>query len=208
MRDKALALAGIFQGASLVSDIATRGKTQKSYFDASIGSLLSGTDEGITGLYGKTANLKPGLECLENFLTSRNTKTADFIHILSYTRQLILLADIMMQDAGKVGTVALAIDELSEKHGKVNKISIELVRRIARIYCQNFSSLPAKNRIRVNGKKEFLTPTDNVARIRAALFAGIRAAVFWRHLGGRWPHTFIGSGKLLRQLADIKNTEL
>ena len=200
-RNRVLALAGTFQGAFLASCVATRGRAEARYFNASIGSLLSHTDEGVERIYGGVLNLKPGLEHLSSYLVS-SVKQQDLRHIAVYAHKLIRLADILMGDQQKIAAVAEAIATLRGKRRRA--ASSALISEIAALYYHNFSSLPPQHRIRVIGKKEYLTPKANVERIRAALFAGIRAAALWRQSGGGLLALWLGKKKLLNVVTAIR----
>jgi high frequency lysogenization protein len=72
-----------------------------------------------------------------------------------------------------------------------------LIEKLAGLYSQTISTLVP--RIMVSGEHGHLSNPATAARVRAALFAGIRSAVLWRQLGGRrW--------RLLFQRARIVHT--
>lgn len=200
--NRALALAGTFQGAFLAACIATRGRAEAAYFNASIGSLLKHTDEGIERIYGGVLNLKPGLAHLSIYLASA-VKEQDFRHVGLYAHKLIRLADILMGDQQKIGAIAETTARLRDTHKR--SASTVLVSEIATLYYRHFSSLPPQHRIRVLGKREYLRPTTNVERIRAALFAGVRAAVLWRQAGGGLLALWLGKKKILQTVTAIRS---
>ena len=81
-------------------------------------------------------------------------------------------------DAAKSQTGALEI----ESDGTV---PTQLVEKLAELYTRTVSTLTP--RIMVSGEQGHLANPQIAAAVRAALFAGIRAAVLWRQLGGsRW----------------------
>ena len=57
------------------------------------------------------------------------------------------------------------------------------IEKIAELYTQTVSTLGP--RILVNGEQGYLANTLIAAKVRCALFAGIRAGFLWRQLGGR-----------------------
>ena len=64
-----------------------------------------------------------------------------------------------------------------------------LVEKLAELYSQTLSTLTP--RIMVNGDHGYLGDPQIAARVRVALFAGIRSAFLWRQLGGnRWQLLF------------------
>ena len=76
-----------------------------------------------------------------------------------------------------------------------------VVARLAEVYQENISRLGP--RILVQGEQTHLSNPDVAARIRAALLAGIRAAVLWRQAGGsRWKLLF-GRNRLVAESRDL-----
>jgi high frequency lysogenization protein len=64
-----------------------------------------------------------------------------------------------------------------------------LVEKLAELYTQTISTLTP--RIMVNGEHGHLSNPSIAAKVRAALFAGIRSAFLWHQLGGnRWQLLF------------------
>ena len=64
-----------------------------------------------------------------------------------------------------------------------------LVEKLAELYTQTISTLTP--RIMVNGEHGHLSNPAIAAKVRAALFAGIRSAFLWHQLGGsRWQLLF------------------
>ena len=63
------------------------------------------------------------------------------------------------------------------------KFQPEVIEKIAELYTQTVSTIGP--RILVNGEQGYLANTLIAAKVRCALFAGIRAAFLWRQLGGR-----------------------
>ena len=53
----------------------------------------------------------------------------------------------------------------------------------------------------VQGEQNFLTNGDTTSKIRTLLFAGIRAAVLWRQLGGSRLKLFFSRKKFLQTVA-------
>ena len=80
----------------------------------------------------------------------------------------------------------------SSTHGSV-------IGGVADLYGDTISNI--QPRIMVRGKPEILRQSANTHKVRALLFAGIRAAHLWRqHKGGHFRLLF-GRKKLLREIA-------
>jgi len=59
----------------------------------------------------------------------------------------------------------------------------KLAEKLGELYQQTLSTLTP--RIMVNGENDHLSNPQTAARVRAALFAGIRSAFLWHQKGGR-----------------------
>jgi high frequency lysogenization protein len=69
--------------------------------------------------------------------------------------------------------------------------------KISSLYKDTISTLQPK--IVVQGERAYLSNDINANKVRALLFAGIRAAVLWRQCGGsRW-HILFGRKKYLSE---------
>jgi high frequency lysogenization protein len=95
-----------------------------------------------------------------------------------------------MQDAIRRGIEAareqMKFFEASENGETVHP---RLVEKLAELYTQTISTLTP--RIMVNGEHGHLSNPLIAAKVRAALFAGIRSAFLWHQLGGsRWQLLF------------------
>jgi high frequency lysogenization protein len=62
MQDRVLALAGIFQIAGLVKQLARTGKCQEPYFSTSIDSIFKIHAQNVPAIYGGIQNLVLGLQ--------------------------------------------------------------------------------------------------------------------------------------------------
>ena len=69
--------------------------------------------------------------------------------------------------------------------------------RLAELYANTISTLGP--RIMIRGDQNHLTNTENAAKMRTLLLAGIRAALLWNQAGGtRWKLLF-ERGKMQRE---------
>jgi high frequency lysogenization protein len=192
--DRILALAGLFQAARLAQQLAREGRAETSTLVASVQSLLIIDAPTTESVYGGAQGVRPGLELLRDKLAGGNTDTND-VEIARYVIGMIHLEGQMrrrpeMQDAVRRGIEATREQmKFFEAAENGETLHPRLVEKLAELYTQTISTLTP--RIMVNGEHGHLSNPLIAARVRAALFAGIRSAFLWHQLGGsRWQLLF------------------
>src|SRR4051812_26828743 len=75
LNDTTLALAGIFQTAALVREIATKGSTDENAFHISINSIYKIDAKDVPEVYGGIPNLRLGFNDLIRFFGDKKTST-------------------------------------------------------------------------------------------------------------------------------------
>lgn len=189
LTDRTLALAGLFQAARLVQQLAREGRADSSAFTASIQALTMIDAPSTEAVYGGARGVAPGLELLRNKLGG--VTDAGDVEIAKYVISMIHLEGQLrrhpdMQDAIRRGIEAIQSQmKFFEAGDNGEAVHPRLVEKLAELYSQTISTLTP--RIMVNGEHGHLTNPLIAAKVRAALFAGIRSAFLWRQLGGnRW----------------------
>ena len=192
--DRILALAGLFQAARLAQQLAREGRAETSTLVASVQSLLIIDAPTTESVYGGAQGVRPGLELLRDKLAGGNTDTND-VEIARYVIGMIHLEGQMrrrpeIQDAIRRGIEATREQmKFFEAAENGETLHPRLVEKLAELYTQTISTLTP--RIMVNGEHGHLSNPLIAAKVRAALFAGIRSAFLWHQLGGsRWQLLF------------------
>jgi high frequency lysogenization protein len=192
--DRILALAGLFQAARLAQQLAREGRAEPSTLAASIQSLLIIDAPTTESVYGGTRGVRPGLELLRDKLAGGNTDAND-VEIARYVIGMIHLEGQLrrrpeIQDAIRRGIEATREQmKFFEAAENGETLHPRLVEKLAELYTQTISTLTP--RIMVNGEHGHLSNPLIAAKVRAALFAGIRSAFLWHQLGGsRWQLLF------------------
>ena len=192
LSQRILALAGLFQAARLVQQLAREGRADAPAFATSIHSLLALDAPSTEAVYGGAAGLRLGLELLRTKLAG-DTDPGD-IEIAKYVLSMIQLERRLrrqpdMQDAIRRGIEAAQTQMKFFQPESNGGVHPRLVEKLAELYTQTLSTLTP--RIMVNGDHGYLADPQIAARVRTALFAGIRSAFLWRQLGGnRWQLLF------------------
>jgi high frequency lysogenization protein len=203
--DRTLALAGLFQAARLVQQLAREGRTDASAFIAIIQALTKIDAPSTEAVYGGAQGVAHGLDLLRNKLGG--VTDAGDVEIAKYVISMIHLESQLrrhpeMQDAVRRGIEAIQSQmkffEASENGEAVHP---RLVEKLAELYSQTISTLTP--RIMVNGEHGHLSNPLIAAKVRAALFAGIRSAFLWRQLGGNRWQLLLGRKKIAGEATKI-----
>lgn len=178
--DRVIALAGVFQAAKITWQLGRKGVTDSEALDASIRSLFVLHPEDVPSVYGGARGVSLGLRCLLTQLDDPGNRS---VEITKYAIALIQLAKKLGASDRKQEQLGTAISDLQSR---ISAFDLDISTRYAqlgRIYQENISTMSP--RIMVQGEPLYLQNTDNAARIRAVLLAGVRAAHLWHQCGGR-----------------------
>jgi high frequency lysogenization protein len=198
--ERSLALAGVFQSAALVRDLARTGKAEKLAFDTSIQSIYTidvGTVEQVYG--GTISGLRLGLQELVNLLGY--TKIKQDRELTRYLIGLMHLERKLVRSSETKRNLSRRIKHAISQANYFASSPQLIIHSLADIYVTTLGALPF--RLHVIGQGKYLAHAETVSKIRAALLAGVRSAVLWRQLGGsRWQlflmrHTLIGTARKL-----------
>jgi high frequency lysogenization protein len=205
LTDQTLALAGVFQAATLVSQVAHQGRCAESTLETSLRSLFMTNPDNTLDVYGgELMNLREGLDALAKIL-SNQTRQQD-MDILRYSLNLIQLESSLNRKRDMMGAIGERIDQARHTANHFGYVHSNLVGNLASIYTDTISTF--RLRIQVTGDPSVLQREENAARVRALLLAGIRSAVLWRQTGGRrWQLIFRRRkvAAIARELAEKAN---
>lgn len=180
-QDRLVALAGIFQAALCVRQIARQGSVDTDMMQPCVYSLFQTDPEGVDAVFGAPGCLHPGVRALLGgpVAPERNAEVA------YYVVAIMKLERVLVRHGEMVRAIAEGIEKLGERLDEVHLLDPELLAGLAEIYSSTVSHL--RPRIMVKGEALYLHNEDNQNRIRALLLAGVRAAWLWRQVGGtRW----------------------
>lgn len=181
--DKTLALAGIYQSAILVKEIATTGNIADVHLASLLETLFRFDANTVMDVYGDVSTVKKGLISLSEQLSGKSGEMD-----MQITRYVIQLMHLQKQLQKSPQLLDKLTNELESTQNKIEYFHVShdnIIASLADIYQQNISPLGSK--IMVQGEQMYLSQTSNANKIRALLFAGIRSAVLWHQCGGtRW----------------------
>jgi high frequency lysogenization protein len=195
MKERTMALAGIFQATELVRQAANHGTWSGYSADTCLDSLLALETDTVEDIFGGVEKLRLGAETLVSVLQGDRRYTES----LGYAVSIMQLENnfrkkLKMQ--GLIGSELLDIADIDDGT-EIHEIKDLQAEKIAALYTQTISTLSP--RIVINGRPQHLQIDRTVNWIRTLLFAGLRSAVLWRQLGGGRFSLMFGRKKMLEQ---------
>ena len=192
--DQTLALAGIYQAASLVKQIANKGSANNAQIEACVETLFRFNADTVEEVYGDRANIINGAKVLQKNLTSislsgsSNKENRD-IEITKYIISLIMLEKTLEKRPKMLDEISDRLKNIEEKFEFFPLGHDNTYAKLGHLYKETISTLGPK--IIVSGEQPYLSNENNASKVRAVLLAGIRSAVLWRQCGGsRWQFFF------------------
>lgn len=204
LQEQLVALGAVFEAATLVDRIARTGQVPNAALGSILGSLLVREDKPALEIYGgDDLNLRDGYRALVGAL-ERDTSSLQreplryALAMIGLERQLDKRNDLLQVIGSRLGQIQQQVDHFGLTHENV-------IASFGGLYQDTLSTF--RQRIQVQGDMRHLQQSDNAAKIRALLLAGIRSARLWRQLGGhRWQMVF-SRRKLLDTLYPILRSE-
>jgi len=179
-QDRTLALAGIYQAACLVQQIARRGVADSEAMSCSIHSLFQIDASSVIEVFGELSGVGYGLRQLYRQLVGEVKRDNE---ITGYLLNLVHLQRKLSRDPVRMQQIQQGIAQTKERLAHFPQLHPNILAALADIYVNQISTL--QPRIMVSGEPVYLHNPDNVNRIRSLLLAGIRAAMLWWQTGGR-----------------------
>jgi high frequency lysogenization protein len=192
--EKTLAIAGVFQAAALVNQIANKGIADEHDLSTAIRSILNLDPASTLEVFGNYENLRTGLYTL---IAQLNNGQQRDLNVARYVISLLHLQSKLSKRQDMLETIATGVARAQEQANMFGLTHPNVLANLAGIYTDTISQLAPK--IIVTGEKNsmgssehnYLANPANADRIRALLLAGMRSAVLWRQLGGsRWQILF------------------
>ncbi|OMH32832.1 lysogenization protein HflD [Motiliproteus sp. MSK22-1] len=228
---QAIALAGVFQAAALVDQIAKRGLIPQNSFETSINSIFMTSPAVTEDVYGGVEEipfgLSMGLKSLLDLAEKTKQQNKDItryalsmLHLENRLRKHPTMLSDISDGLDKIRNQSRYFEETSNRGTSHTEVALEsqtdnsqldqpqfchptVVAAVAQLYQDTLSTFSF--RIQVTGEPRHLQNSDNANKVRALLLAGIRAAILWRQVGGkRWQLLLFRSrvGKSARRILE------
>jgi len=199
--EQTLALAGIAQAAFLVHQLAHHGVVAHDKLATAIDSLFVTHPKRAEEVFGTTDRVHLGLQVLQELLTG-NSAVFTPSEVMRYMMGLLYLQYKLSGKTRMLDDISRGLDAIKVQFpdgGLAEKP--EAIRELSRLYQGTLSTLPF--RIHVRGEVNHLKNDHTACRIRAVLFAGIRAAVLWRQVGGKRWHLLFQRKRIARDVTRL-----
>jgi high frequency lysogenization protein len=195
MKERTMALAGIFQATELVRQAANHGTWSGYAADTCLDSLLAIEADTVDEIYGSAINLRLGAETLVSVLQGdrRHVESLGYAVSIMQLENNFRKKSAMQASIGTELQSITTIDDGLELH-EIKDLQAE---QIADLYTRTISTISP--RVVINGRPQFLQVDRTVHWIRTLLFAGLRSAVLWRQMGGGRFSLMFGRKKMLEQ---------
>jgi len=199
MKERTLALAGLFQATELVRQAANHGTWSGYAASSSLHSLFQMESDSIADIYGGIPKVRLGTETMLAVLQGDNHYT----DTLRYAVGLLQIEKKFRRDAPlqeKVGNRLLEISRVGQELELHEREDLQ-ARDISSLYSETISHISP--RIVVNGKPQYLKSERTVDWIRTLLLAGLRSAMLWCQLGGGRFELMFGRKKIMREAESL-----
>ena len=204
-----IALCAVAQCAALVHELAIGKEIRQSQLASAINPLLILNPESVEQVYPNLESLTLGFSTLQSILGSNRVKQNS--QIRRYITEILILRktlskNMIMQSVVRAGLSNLEpirpslIDCMQTNQQEINEQNYTF-EEISSLYRKTLSTL--KHRIKVAGKVQFLKNEIVSNKIRGLLFAGVRSAVLWHQLDGRYWRLFIYNKRISNTVSNI-----
>ncbi|ODS23410.1 lysogenization regulator HflD [Candidatus Endobugula sertula] len=175
-----MALAGILQSAALVQQLATTGHVSNSDMHTAIHSLFEQNPNSIDDVYSMAKDLEIGLNYLHNIMCRQNMPHRN--DIVRYVVGMMHLQKKLVKRSDMLSVISSRLQQPRQQTKHFDITHDNVIASLASIYTETISTF--NFRIQVTGDYNYLQQQRIANQIRVLLFAGIRACVLWRQLGG------------------------
>jgi len=199
MKERTLALAGVFQATELVRQAAHHGTWSGYAASSCLHSLFQLESESTAEIYGGVAKMRLGVETMLAVLQGDN----DHSDSLRYAVGLLQIEKKFRRSGKLQQAVGRQLQEISGEGMELEQHEREDLQAhdISELYSDTISKLSP--RIVVNGKPQYLKNERTVDWVRTLLMAGLRSATLWNQLGGGRFELMFGRKKIIREAESL-----
>jgi len=189
VRNQALALAGLFQAAHLVEQLAKTGQANEKDFKICIESLFQTNPSAIEDIYGgDLRNVKLGYREVR-FLTDGKQRTGSSPDVMRYALGILHLEKKLRKNRAMLAKMSGGIEQAKRQLDHFHSGHENLLANLSGLYQETLSTF--RFRIHVTGNAQHLRNPATANKIRALLLCAVRSAILWRQMGGRrWQFLF------------------
>ncbi|GAB3107288.1 high frequency lysogenization protein HflD [Aestuariicella hydrocarbonica] len=179
--DITLAMAGVFQAAGLVEQLAKTGYVPADAQRASLQTLFVQNPQSTLDVYGGHINhVELGLKIMSDLLHHHQNR--DYPDTLRYVLGILHLQKKMMGRKDMLEVIGKRLEQSQRQAEHFDITHENVLSGLGGLYGDTISTF--KFRIQVMGDFSYLQQTRVANQVRALLLAGIRSATLWRQVGG------------------------
>ena len=193
--DRCMALAGLFQAAELVQQIAHGRSTDATAVSALLGSVFFIDADSVVEIYGGVHGLRMGLNGLNNHLSKK--PGAGELEVIRYVINLLRLERKLARRRDLIQLLREQIQKVKRSTHPFSPDQQNVVSALAALYQRTISTLSPK--IMVQGEPAVLADPVKTSLIRATLLAGVRSTLLWRQCGGSRIFLLLQRGAILQE---------
>ena len=187
LNDQTLALAGVFQAAGLVRDIAHEGRADPAAITVCVRSIFETNPSNTEAVYGGARNLRVGLELMVKQVSE--VRSPQSIELTKYVVSVLHLERQLAKNPEMLQRISDGVEKARAQSAHFDITHENIYASLAGCYTDTISTLTP--RIVVTGAQGHLANPDIANKVRTLLLAAIRSAVLWRQCGGsRWQLVF------------------
>jgi high frequency lysogenization protein len=199
MKERTLALAGVFQATELVRQAAHHGTWSGYAASSCLHSLFQLEADSTAEIYGGITKVRLGVETMMAVLQGDSRYTDS----LRYTVGLLQIEKKFRRSGKLQDEVGRQLQDISGEGMELEQHEREDLQAhdISGLYSDTISKLSP--RIVVNGKPQYLKNDRTVDWVRTLLMAGLRSATLWNQLGGGRYELMFGRKKIIREAESL-----
>ena len=199
MKERTLALAGVFQATELVRQAANHGTWSGYAASSCLHSLFQLEANSTAEIYGGTVKMRLGVETMLAVLQG-DSRYSDS---LRYAVGLLQIEKKFRRSGNLQGKVGSRLQDISGDGAELDQHEREDLQAhgISGLYSETISKLSP--RIVVNGKPQYLKNDRTVDWVRTLLMAGLRSATLWNQLGGGRFELMFGRKKIISEAESL-----
>lgn len=192
MRQRTIALAGVFQATELVRQAALHGTWSGFAATSCLNSLFRIEAESVEFIYGGVSKLRLGIETMLSVLRGEQRH----LDALRYGVGVLQIERKFKRRAAMVQQVGEGLERIREcgRNLQDNEREDLQASQISELYEQSISTI--EPRIVVSGKPQYLQVDRTVDWVRTLLMAALRSAYLWDQLGGGRMELVFGRKKI------------
>lgn len=200
-QQKAIALAGLFQAAALVQQIARTGEVTASAYETLINSIFALDPGSVEEIYGNVAGVRLGIDTL--LMIMKDKETNRYADAIRYSIGILHVEKQLDRDPDITSILRSRLEQITNQLPHFDSIlHASVINKLNDLYLDTLAKF--RFRIQVTGDPRHLQREENAAKIRAILLAGVRSAMLWRQLGGSRLQFLFGKRKLVAALESLQ----